>query len=138
MRRRLVLPVMLAVLVAGCATTPPGSAPTDIGVEVTCGEGLRRGECPSGDLRLEIGDQAWTLADGPGSASMQAAVAVTPVRAVDAASCVVLIDFQADPGHRYFVELAADGHATAVDLEDQEIAFEPGPGLVEAPVSGCE
>jgi hypothetical protein len=136
MQRLLRVHGLSLILLGGCASTPPGAAPAEVGVQVICGEDLALGECPDGDLRLEIGDRSWTL-DGPGG-TIVPVTSARPVRIVDAAACLVLIDFEADPGHDYLVQLAEDGHATAVDLEHQDVAFESGPELAETPVSGCD
>jgi hypothetical protein len=129
--------LLLAILVSGCTATGSETAPPgDVGVQVSCSDALEMAECPSGDLRLEIGERAWGLADGPGSAHVET-TSRQEVRVVDAASCVVLVVFEAEPGHDYYVQLAADGHATAVDLAREEIGFEWGPELATAPISSC-
>jgi hypothetical protein len=134
MRRSLLL-VVLAV--AGCGTAPSVSeSAADVAVQVMCGDRLAPDECPEGDVRLEAADQAWGLVDAPGRATIPSTGPVT-VRAVDADSCAVLVEFEAEPGHEYLVEIASDGFATAVDLAHENVAFEWGPELMEADPTGC-
>jgi hypothetical protein len=133
------LPIaLLTVLAAACAATPgESSSSATIDVEVACGEEfVIGGECPSGDLRLEIGDLAWQVADG-GAATVESA-SEERVRLLDATGCTVFVEFVADPGHEYFVQLAQDGHATAVDRAHQPVSTTGRSDLEPSSVSGCD